>query len=134
MRLLATGETVGHVDFYVAITAAYVLIFISINVVLLSGDEPAETGSVKLSSWSLWFVLGSLVSAWGVAIPLAILAGLMFDTMFWRVLALIATVGELGIALAISSMYLATTKQTGSASVTTKPKSDTGGSAEANDD
>lgn len=106
MRLVAAGETVGHADFYSNATAVFTLIFISIAILLLapklSEDAPREN-----PPWWVW--IGAIVLVtFGIAIPLAILAGFIQDTLQWRTIIFSVNVGEalvaaILVALAVGS-------------------------------
>jgi drug/metabolite transporter (DMT)-like permease len=82
MRLVAAGETVGHADFYSSATAVFTLIFISIAIILLA-PKLSEPGPSENPPWWAW-ICSILLVAFGIAIPLAILAGFIQDASGWR--------------------------------------------------
>lgn len=125
MRLAAADQTVGHADFYSASTAIFTLIFISISILLLTPkmSDPGPSGNPP---W--WYWIAAVVSvAWGVVIPLAILAGFMQDTFQWRLLSFIMNAVELLYAAFLAGLAVAqptSRAKAGSGDVPTTPQGD----------
>ncbi len=87
--------------FYATVVTVYSLLFIVLTVQLPSGSGglPIPPASLPWQAWAFGSIVFGVYVTAGLVIPLAVLAGFLADTTWWRALAFGATTIQIFIAV-----------------------------------